>query len=220
MSNYLRNRPFMVVTFTFVPKPGQNTSMKNFGELGQFDAIENMVIVDRVSSKNLTDSWLILDLFEQQVVKAREVPAEDHQRVFDAYVTKYQQEVKGALARWITQDPTNLQKVKDYVAKVEAGIPVLEAIRNNIEEIVRDFVFDENTPAIRQELSQTISTYLLLRAEAGDLVDYTILCDDSNNAEERVMAGELWADISIQLEEGGEFVYIPVRVITAAEPQA
>lgn len=114
MSNYLRNRPFMVITYSYVLANGQKTNVPGFGKTAQWEPIENMVIVDRVSSNQLARAELVLDLLENKVVKCRDGEI-DHKTVFDRFVARHFDDVKGALATWVAKDPSNLQKIQAFV---------------------------------------------------------------------------------------------------------
>lgn len=125
MSNYLRGRPFMVVSYTYVLAAGQKSNVKGFGNTAEWEPIENMVIVDRVSSKQETGAELILDLFENKVIKARNIDTqEEKDKLFNVFVHRHFDEVKAALAKWIANDPANLGKVQAFVdAHKEKGVP-------------------------------------------------------------------------------------------------
>ena len=116
MSNYLRNRPFMLVNFTYVLKDGQDSRLLNFRELATWDPIEKMAIVDRVSSKQLVESELVLDLFENKVIKCRDASI-DHDQIFSVMVKRHMDEIRSALAEWIKRDSNNLTLVREFVAR-------------------------------------------------------------------------------------------------------
>ena len=114
--NYYRNRPFLIINYLFRPADGQNTSQKNFGSTGRFNAIEQMIIADSLTKKHLTHSELIIDIFEQKIVKNRSLPGSETELV-DKFTTKYIEDVKEALSTWIARNPSNLDRIKDYLEK-------------------------------------------------------------------------------------------------------
>lgn len=114
MSNYLRNRPFMIISYTYVLKAGQKSNTTGFGQQAEFEPVENMVINDRVSSKQMQKADLILDLLEQKVVKCREDTL-DHKKLFNVFVERHYEEVKAALATWVAQNADNLDKMRDFL---------------------------------------------------------------------------------------------------------
>ncbi len=117
MSNYLRNRPFMLISYAKVPAAGQNSQIKNFGKLGEWDAIENMKIVDRVSTRQLFETDIVIDILEQKVLKNRMGGSE--QTVYEAYIDRYNEDVKGALSGWIGTNPANLEILQKFLANVK-----------------------------------------------------------------------------------------------------
>lgn len=119
MTNYLRNRPFMVINYTFVPKAGQNTSAVNFGETAEYDPVESMVIVDRVDNKRLTRAYLVLDLFEGKVIKSREGDV-DFSKIFHIMCERYKNEIKQALRDWVKRDPKNQERVNQFIETVKS----------------------------------------------------------------------------------------------------
>lgn len=114
MSNYLRNRPFMVISYTYVLKSGQKSNTAGFGQQAEFEPVENMVISDRVSNKQMQSAELILDLLEQKVVKCRDESL-DQKKLFDIFVDRHYTEVKAALATWVAKNPDNLEKIKSFL---------------------------------------------------------------------------------------------------------
>jgi len=116
MSNYLRNRPFMVVSYTFVLAEGQKSNTKGFMENAQWEPVENMAIVDRISNKQMQSAELIIDLFENKVVKCREASLE-HEKLINVFVSRHYGEIKSALATWIAKDASNLAKVQTFVER-------------------------------------------------------------------------------------------------------
>jgi len=115
MSKYLRGRPFMVVSYTYVLADGQKPNTPGFMETAEWEPVENMVIVDRVSSKQEAAAELILDLFESKVLKARNVDGAEREKLFNIFVSRHFVEVKAALAKWIANNPENLAKVQSFV---------------------------------------------------------------------------------------------------------
>jgi hypothetical protein len=72
MTDYLRNRPFMVITYRFVLEPGQTSHSKDFMKTAQWDPVENMVICDRISHKQMQSAELIIDLLNNKIIKCRD----------------------------------------------------------------------------------------------------------------------------------------------------
>lgn len=109
MYQRLNKRPFMLISFARVP----SKEIK-----GEFDAVENMQIVDSVSTKHLQYSDFVIDLLNQKVLKNRY--GGDEKTVYDAYVERYYEDVKGALSGWIAKNPQNLEILQRFLTNVES----------------------------------------------------------------------------------------------------
>ena len=120
--NYLRNRPFLIISFSFVPSAGQNTGAKDFGKSAEWDPIENVMIVDRVSNKLMISSELIIDLLEMKVVKCRSDL--NHSDLMQTFISRYSKEIKTALATWVAKNPDNLEKVRALTEKYGVANPI------------------------------------------------------------------------------------------------
>lgn len=106
----------MVVSYSYVLAAGQKSNTPGFGATAEWDPVENMAIVDRVGNKQMQAAELILDLFENKVVKSRNVDSdEEKNKLFNMFVTKYFDDVKVALVKWIAADSKNLAKVQTFV---------------------------------------------------------------------------------------------------------
>lgn len=201
--DYLRNRPFLIVNVTQRLAPGTR-------ELREY---ESVAIEDRVSNTKLNRATVIIDLLHQKLIKNRNsIPFSDQLSVVDSYVRRYEKEVKYAIAQWATRNPENLRTIKDQMLELESEIPILDAIRENVEEIVREYTFSKNDKSTRKTVATRIAAYLDIRVESGDLYDCSVKCDEDNNTTDRIDANELWIDITYREEEGTEYILIPVRV--------
>lgn len=117
--SYLRNRPFMVISYTYVLAAGQKSNVPNFGGDAQWEPVENMVISDSVTKKHMQGAELIIDLFENKVVKCRDNTL-DHSQLINTFVSRHYEEIKSALAEWIKRDPANLNRVQTFVERFRA----------------------------------------------------------------------------------------------------
>ena len=179
---------------------------------------ENIKLVDRVSPNDQTEADVILDILEQKVIKAREVPEEYQDKVLAGYIEKYQDKIRGYIEFWLTKDPKNLETLKAVVARQEEGLDPEDILKTDIEEIMNGFIFDENIPTVREKIVKTLSTYLLVRAESGMVFDYMVQCDEENNPEEAVREGLLHVDIALKFtEDQEEYTIIPVVMAPPSE---
>lgn len=208
MSKYLRNRPFMIISYSYVLAAGQKSNVKGFGETAQWEPIENMVISDSVSNKQMQKAELIIDLFENKVVKCRDNTL-DHGELINTFVARHQDEVKGALAQWIKNDPANLSKVQAFVERYKTKTaPTIADVEAGLNTVARQFMFELNTPETREKVATAMMNFLGTQG----LKDFTVQCDDVNNTLERIAAYELWADAAVLFEGDEAFTYIPIRI--------
>lgn len=115
--SYLRNRPFMVITYSYVLAAGQKSNAPGFGGNAEWEPIENMVICDRVSAKQLSSAELVIDILENNVVKTRDSSIDSNQLIH-VFVKRHYEEIKSALGIWIQKDPiNNLSKVQDFIER-------------------------------------------------------------------------------------------------------
>lgn len=115
--SYLRNRPFLTLTYTYVPGKNQDTRQKDFRIHGEWDAVETMKIFDRIDSKHIVRCDIILDLFESKIIKCPEHEF-DPKELFDKIVARYYSDIKETLAEWIKKDVANLERVQTFIEKM------------------------------------------------------------------------------------------------------
>lgn len=204
----MRNRPYMVISYNYVLKAGQKSQTKGFMETAEWEPVENMVIVDRLTNKLTNRAELILDLLGQKVVKCRDSSL-DQVKLFDSFVERHYGEVKAALSKWIANNPENFNMVKDFVTAQLTPDQKLQVVRNAMEQILKTFMFDTNDEDTRGKITEKLSDYL----GRQNLEDYSVVCDGDNNTVERVDAHELWVDVAVKWPGDEEFKYIPLRIM-------
>ena len=64
----------------------------------------------------------------------------------------------------------------------------------------------------RNEIKQSVESFLLEIQGQRGLYDFAVVCDDTNNTAARIDRNELYIDIAIQPVKAVEFIYIPVRI--------
>lgn len=112
-----RKRPYMLISYSRVPAANQHSNLKNFKNEGEWDAVENMKIVDSISTKSQQYSDVIIDLLNQKVVKNR--MGGDAKVIYDGYVQRYYDDIKDALKDWIALSPDNRDALQGFVAAHE-----------------------------------------------------------------------------------------------------
>ena len=63
----MAKKAYIILQHTFVPAPGQNTSMKNFGELGQWQMVEEIFFVTRVRKRWWREATTIVNLSDRKI---------------------------------------------------------------------------------------------------------------------------------------------------------
>jgi hypothetical protein len=106
----------MVITYTYVLAAGQKSNTPGFMESAQWEPIENMIICDRVSDRQLQHAELVIDIFENKVVKSRDASINDADLI-QTFVSRHYNEIKSALATWIQKDPSNMDRVRTFVER-------------------------------------------------------------------------------------------------------
>jgi len=90
-------------------------------------------------------------------------------------------------------------------------------IRNRLNEIGKQFVFEPNDQITRNEISNAIDSLMVDLVAKRGIYDYLIVCDLSNNTPARIDRNELYVDIAIEPVKAVEFIYIPVRIKNTGE---
>jgi len=105
--------------------------------------------------------------------------------------------------------PNSLDRVN--VARLTAYI------RNQLDLITRQFLFEPNDKITRDEAQSTVESFLNDLVAKRALFDYLVVCDDTNNTPDRIDRNELYIDIAIEPIKAVEFIYIPVRIQNTGE---
>jgi len=90
-------------------------------------------------------------------------------------------------------------------------------IRQRLNEIGKDFVFEPNDQITRNEITNAIDGLMQDLVAKRGIYDYLIVCDLTNNTPTRIDRNELYVDIAIEPVKAVEFIYIPVRIKNTGE---
>jgi hypothetical protein len=85
-------------------------------------------------------------------------------------------------------------------------------IREQLDDVVRPFLFQPNDEITRSNAKTIVDRFLGELVSQRGLVDFIVVCDDTNNTQARIDRNELYIDIAIQPVKAVEFIYIPIRV--------
>lgn len=84
----MAKKAYIILQHTFVPAPGQNTSMKNFGELGQWQMVEEIFFVTRVRKRWWTEATTIVNLSDRKIETNRS-DTKDYNQIVQHVMMKY-----------------------------------------------------------------------------------------------------------------------------------
>lgn len=90
-------------------------------------------------------------------------------------------------------------------------------IRRQLILLARPFIFEPNDAYTRSQVQNTISALMNELVTLRGILDYSVVCDESNNTPARIDRSELWVDVAIQPIKAVEFIYIPVRILNTGE---
>jgi hypothetical protein len=93
-------------------------------------------------------------------------------------------------------------------------------IRRQLTLLARPFIFEPNDAFTRSQVQNTISALMNELVALRGIIDYSVVCDGSNNTPARIERSELWVDVAIQPLKAVEFIYIPVRITNTGEALA
>jgi hypothetical protein len=84
----MAKKAYIILQHTFVPAPGQNTSMKNFGELGQWQMVEEIFFVTRVRRRWWREATTIVNLSDRKIESNRS-ETKDYNAIVQHVMMKY-----------------------------------------------------------------------------------------------------------------------------------
>jgi hypothetical protein len=90
-------------------------------------------------------------------------------------------------------------------------------MRKTIQRTAASFVFEPNDKITRDELKQLIEQFCNDLVAKRGIYDYLVVCDESNNTNDRIDRNELYVDIAIEPVKATEFIYIPIRLKNTGE---
>ena len=71
-------------------------------------------------------------------------------------------------------------------------------INRLISDVIRQYMFRENTVTTRVSVSSAIQSILRRIVAGGGLTEYSVICDETNNPESLVLAGNLIVDVTLK----------------------
>ena len=89
---------------------------------------------------------------------------------------------------------------------------LLLTFRERLAVITKPFVFEPNDKLTRDEVKQVVEQLMNDLVAKRGLYDYVVVCDETNNTNDRIDRNELYIDIAIEPVKAVEYIYIPVRI--------
>jgi len=86
-------------------------------------------------------------------------------------------------------------------------------IRRDLDIMVMPYYFELNTPYLRQQVQNLVSGYLTNLMNQYAIQDFVVVCDGSNNTEERVAAYELHVDLAVLPYRSIRWIYAGIRIV-------
>lgn len=84
----MAKKAYIVLQHAFVPAPGQNTSMKNFGTEGQWQMVEQIYFVTRVRKRWWQEATTIVNLTDR-VIETNRSETRDYNEIVQHVMIKY-----------------------------------------------------------------------------------------------------------------------------------
>ena len=94
---------------------------------------------------------------------------------------------------------------------------LIAVMRKTIQRTAFSFVFEPNDKITRDELKEQIEQFMNDLVAKRGIYDYLVVCDESNNTNDRIDRNELYVDIAIEPTKATEFIYIPIRLKNTGE---
>ncbi len=89
---------------------------------------------------------------------------------------------------------------------------LINYIRTILAHVGDGFLFEPNDAITRNQIRQVISGAINDLIAKRGIYDYLVICDETNNTNDRIARNELYVDIAIEPMKAVEFIYIPIRL--------
>lgn len=100
--NYLAKRPFLIITNHFKPARGAQTQQKGWSEKSGWEVHEEVVVVDRVTTKHQNYATAIIDVMEAKVIK-NGFQESTRDEILQHFMTKYKAQLTEAIDIWMSK---------------------------------------------------------------------------------------------------------------------
>lgn len=87
----MAKKAYIILQHTFVPAPGQNTSMKNFGTEGRWQMVEEIYFVTRVRKRWWSEATTIVNMSDRKI-EINRAETEDYNAIVQHVMMKHPKE--------------------------------------------------------------------------------------------------------------------------------
>lgn len=132
--------------------------------------------------------------------------------LFDLGINPIYNRKNGGIVVWGDKTMQSYESMLDqeHVARLVCQI------RTDLDKLCEPYFFEINDADLRKQFGNAVSGYLSGIMNQKGLEDFAVVCDDSNNTQERKNRKELWCDIAILPYNSVRWIYIPIRVVNDA----
>jgi len=95
---------------------------------------------------------------------------------------------------------------------------LINYLNYNLDNIAKPFLFEPNDTQTRQAVTATFTGFMSNLVGLRGLYDFAVVCDATNNTPDRIDQNQLWIDVAIKPTKDIEFIYIPIRLLSTADP--
>jgi hypothetical protein len=100
--NYLAKRPFLIITNHFKPARGAQTQQKGWADKSGWEVHEEVVVVDRVTTRHQNYATAIIDVMEAKVIK-NGFAESSRDEILQHFMTKYKAQLTEAIDIWMSK---------------------------------------------------------------------------------------------------------------------
>jgi len=117
-SKYNRGRPFLVITRISSPSKDQKTETKKWKETAKWKIDEEILIVDRVQQKHLTQATVIIDILKRKLIKSRYSTLDD-ENVIKHYLSTYKEQIADGIEIWMKKKSKSKEETKKLIDAIQ-----------------------------------------------------------------------------------------------------
>lgn len=116
---------------------------------------------------------------------------------------------------FIDQDPEIIKELREKVIElIESSkrspleeiniMRLMKNVKKSINDFLNSFAFEPNDQITRDAVEHCVKDWL----KSLPIIDYVVVCDETNNSPERVEQNELHVDIAIKPSKDDNFIYL------------